>query len=418
MSKTDLISWPMVSKLAWRSLWRQRRRTLITVSSIGMGLAVAIFFVAVGEGVYKQVVNDGVRMQAGHITLENPEYQVAPSIDLWIETGGGLRQDIEKMPEVERTKAIIQGQGVAKSGSGAVGVGVMGVEPRVEREMSPLVKRLIAGSYLATNDGNKVVIGSKLAERLKLEVGKKLVISTNNANGDLVEELCRVKGIFRTGAVEIDGYLIQIPIGFARQLYGLPDNGMTQLGVILKRQEDQRRALERIRQLTTGRTIQAYPWQEILPEVAAYIRMDRTSNWVFQVLLIMVILFTIFNTLLMSAMEREHEFSVFLALGTPLRQLKGQLLVESIYLALMGSGIGILIGGSVAAAMQIWGLDLAFLLPEGVTVSGLAISTKVHAKLTLAILVWTSGLVTGATMLLSWAPMRRIGRIKIAEMLR
>jgi putative ABC transport system permease protein len=120
----------------------------------------------------------------------------------------------------------------------------------------------------------------------------------------------------------------------------------------------------------------------------------------------------------MSAVEREHEFAVCLALGTPSRQLRGQFLVEAVFLAVLGCAVGVLIGGLTAGAMQKWGLDLSFLLPEGVTVSGLAISTKIHAKLSAALLLWVTGLVSAATVLLSFVPMRRVSKIRVADVLR
>ena len=173
----------MISRLAWRSIWRNKRRTLITTVSIGLGLAIAIFFIAMAEGVYSQVVNDAVRMQAGHITLENPGYQRAPTVDLRIAGVEDLRHRIENIEAVELTKLLIWGQGVVNSGSGAVGVSVMGVEPHVELKTSPLALHIEAGEYLNDDDDRKAVIGAHLAEQLKLKLGSKMVLTTNNVDG-------------------------------------------------------------------------------------------------------------------------------------------------------------------------------------------------------------------------------------------
>ena len=150
-----------------------------------------------------------------------------------------LRSQIERLPQVERTKLIIMGQGIARSGSGDVSATLMGIEPSVELDTSPLVRHIVAGRYLNDDDGPWVVIGSEFAKRLKLAVGKKMVLTTNDAAGNLVDELCRVRGIFETGSVEIDGYFIQAPIDFARRLFGLPEEGATQLGVVLRMPEAQ-----------------------------------------------------------------------------------------------------------------------------------------------------------------------------------
>jgi len=408
----------MIIRLAWRSIWRHRRRTIITVSSIGFGLACAIFLIALADGVYDQMINDAVRMQAGHITLEHPDYRDAPSVDLFITNLSSLRTEIEKLPEVERTKLLISGQGVARSGAGAVGVSVMGVEPAVEKMTSPLARNIIAGDYLDEKDGSWVVIGSKLARRLKLKKGKKLVITTNDASGALVEELYRVKGIFETGSEEIDGYFIQAPLKAARSLYGLPPNAAIQLGVILHDPEKQREVLQKIKKMVNNKPIKAYPWQDILPELATYIRIDGGSNRIFQGILLFLILFTIFNTILMSVLEREREFAVLLALGTKPAELKGQVLVESAFIGLIGCFIGLLFGGTIAYAVQIWGWDISSFLQEGITVSGFAISTEMHAKVTASLLLSLGLIVFAATLLLSLIPMRRATHVRIADVLR
>jgi ABC-type lipoprotein release transport system permease subunit len=408
----------VIARLAWRSIWRNRRRTLITVLSIGFGLACTVFFIAIGEGVYAQLIDQVVRLQAGHITMEHPSYRDAPAVDLWVKAPESLRSRIERLPQVERTKLIIMGQGIARSGSGDVSATLMGIEPSVELDTSPLVRHIVAGRYLNEDDGPWVVIGSELAKRLKLKVGKKMVLTTNDAAGNLVDVLCRVRGIFETGSVEIDGYFIQAPIDFARRLFGLPEDGATQLGVILKIPEAQESVLREARLMVAEQDIAVLPWQEVIPEIASYIKLDKGSNWIFQAILIFLILFTIFNTILMSVLEREREFAVLLALGTKPVQLRLQILMESAYVGLIGCGLGLLVGGLAAWAAQVWGIDLRSLLEEGVTISGFAVSAKMHARVTTELLLGTAGLVFGATLILSLIPMHRAARLSIVDQLR
>ena len=391
---------------------------MITVLSIGFGLACTVFFIAIGEGVYAQLIDQVVRLQAGHITMEHPSYRDAPAVDLWVKAPESLRSRIERLPQVERTKLIIMGQGIARSGSGDVSATLMGVEPSVELDTSPLVRHIVAGRYLNEDDGPWVVIGSELAKRLKLKVGKKMVLTTNDAAGNLVDVLCRVRGIFETGSVEIDGYFIQAPIDFARRLFGLPEEGATQLGVVLTIPEAQESILQEVRLMVAEQDIAVLPWQEVIPEIASYIKLDKGSNLIFQAILIFLILFTIFNTILMSVLERQREFAVLLALGTKPAQLKFQILMESAYLGLIGCALGLLVGGLAAWAAQVWGIDLRSLLEEGFTISGFAVSAKMHARVTAGLLLGTAGLVFGATLILSLIPMHRASRLSIVDQLR
>ena len=408
----------MIARLAWRSIWRNRRRTLITVLSICFGLACTIFFIAIAEGVYAQLINEVVRMQAGHITLENSSYRAAAGVDLWLQTSESLRFRIEKLPQVERTKLIILGQGIARTGSGTVGATLMGIEPSVEKLTSPLAQKMTKGKYLQDNDGPWVIVGSALAQRLNLDVGKKIVITTNDATGTLVDSLCRVKGIFETGSVEVDGHFIQAPLGFTRTLFDLPDQAVTQMGIILNKPNTQEQVIQTVRQMVSDQSIAVRPWQQVLPEVASYIKLDRGSNIIFQALLVFLILFTIFNTLLMSVLERQREFAVLLAIGTKPSHLRLQILVESAYLGIIGCILGLFAGGLASWVVQTWGIDLASLLEEGFTISGFAVSTKLHAQLTPGLLFSTGGLVFATTLLLSLIPMNRATCLSIVDQLR
>jgi ABC-type lipoprotein release transport system permease subunit len=418
MRKGFLEQASMLRRLAWRSLWRQRRRTLISLASIGLGLSFVIYLIAMCEGVYHQVVNDALRMQTGHLTLEHPGYREAPGIELYVRGVPELRQHLKSLAGITWSKPLIQGQGVAKSGVAAVGISLMGVDPAVEQDLSPLSRSLVAGRYLSDQDDNRVVVGSHLARQLQVIPGKKLVLSTNNIKGELVEELVRVVGVFQTGSDEIDGHLVQTSLTLARRLFGLPSDSATQVGVFLRQLGDQSQVLQDLQRLMQGQNVAVRPWQEVLPELAAHVRMDRSINWIFQGLLLVIILFTIFNTLLMSVLERQREFAVLLALGTPPRFLKTQIFLEAIFLTLLACALGLGLGGSVAGAIQVWGQDISFLLPEQTNFSGIAMATRVYARVTLPLLLWTTGLVFVGTLLFAVISLRRINRISLAETLR
>ncbi len=408
----------MLIRLAFRNIWRNRRRTLITMFSMAFGLALAIFFISWGAGVYARLINQAVRLQAGHVTLEHPGYRDPPAVDLFVPGSSKIIEELSQWPEVERVKPIVLGQGMAKSGAGSLGVAVVGVLPSAEAASSPLVKNLSQGKYLADNDGPWCVVGKKLALKLNLGVGKKLVIATNDVGGNLVEELCRVKGIYDTGSDEIDTYLVQVPIGFARNLFRMPEDSATQLGVILRKADFQKRVLKRLSGHFPAGRVAARAWQEVMPEVASYIRMDKSSNWIFQAILLFLVLFTIFNTMLMSVLERRREFAVLMALGTKPSQIASLIFFESAFLGALGCAAGIVLGVVVALVFNVVGIDLAWFVKEGISISGFALSTRIYSKVTPGILLVPSILVFAAILVVSVIPMRRAVKFSIADVLR
>ena len=260
--------------ICWRSLWRNKRRTIISVSAISLGLSFAVFFLALGDGIYEQMIEDTVRMNGGHFTIEHPEYRQAPAIDLVVSDTDKLRRQLGMLKGVRSTKALVVGQGVAKTSTASTGVAILGIEPSAELATSPLAKRLVRGQYLADKDQRKVVIGSNMAERLKLDIGKKIVIVSTNTDGDMVEELVRVKGIFKMGSPELDGHLLQLPIDFARQFYGLEEAQATQVGVVVSNPKLRDMVMEQYAAVAPRGTV-VLPWEEVLPDLANYVRLDR-----------------------------------------------------------------------------------------------------------------------------------------------
>jgi len=411
----------MVLRLAWRSVWRHRRRTLITITSIGLGLAVVIFSLTLAEGMYRQLIDDAVRMQAGHVTLEAAAYRDAPSVDLRVGDTTALRERIARLPGVEATKLLVLGQGVGSTGRDSSGVSLLGVEPAVEARTSPLAQHVVAGSWFDDQDGGatpKVLVGSLLAERLDLEPGKKLVLTSNDAAGNLVETLFRVQGVFQAGTEEIDGYLVLAPIDAARRVFGLGADEATQLGVLVDDPDavdDVRRAVGAV---VTDPSVAVLPWRDVIPELWGFMQIDRVSNDVFHGLLLVLILFTIVNTILMSVLERRREFAVQMALGTAPRQLCLQLFGEAAVIGMLGCALGLALGGGVAGMIAARGWDLTALYGDGMNISGFAVDPVVHSHVSAGMLVRLALLVFGATLASSLPAMGRAVRVPLAEVLR
>lgn len=405
--------------LAWRNLWRHARRTAITLVSIAVGLAFVVFFIALAEGVYAQLVDDAVRMQAGHVTIEHEDYRTAPAVDLVVAEAAALRERVDAMAGVAATKLLASGQGIARSGRGAVGVSILGVEPDIESRTSPLAEKIVTGRYLEDGDRGLVVLGQSLAERLHLEIGSKLVLASNDRDGNLVEQLFRVAGTFRSGSEEIDGYLVETTLADTRRLFALDAGDASQIGVLARPGVDPYALAEAVAASLPARSrVVARPWQEVLPELAAFIRLDRVSDRVFQSFLVLLVLSTILNTLLMSVLEREHELAVMMAVGTTRRRVATLVFVEAAMMAALGCLFGLAAGAAAAGWVQVHGWDLRSLYGEGVSISGLAMSPILHARVTAKDLAGIGLSVFVATLLLALVPVRRAAQVVPTRSLR
>jgi len=408
----------MIAKLAWRSLWRYRRRTLLTVSAIMVGTALALFIITMADGMYKKLVDEAVRMGAGYVTVENPDYSRDLSISLTVDDVSGILLEARRIPGVIETKVIIQGQGVVATGSGSTGVGIFGVDPGSEHSVSPLSRRIQDGRYIEASDERGVVVGLALAERLKLRPGKKLVVTTNDVNGDLVNEMLRVTGVFQMGMEEADGFLIQVPLDVARRIFGIGRNEATRVGLILESPKEMRRVLSDLRGKLSARSVAVLPWQEVMPDLAGFMAVDKGFNYVFQAIIIFIIGFTILNTILMSVLERTREFATLLAIGTSPLRLRLQVAVESVFLGVLGTGTGLAVGGAFSWYFQVHGIDFSGIYSDDTTIVGYAIDPLIKNYVTVDAFALVGLFVLLLTMFIGLYPSWRSARISLTDVLR
>jgi ABC-type lipoprotein release transport system permease subunit len=414
------MNWATIFIQARRSSRRHLRRTLISSVAVAFGVAFTLFFLGFADGVYNQLINDAARLQAGHLTIQQREYLEAPALDLYVPNAQELADSLRQRADVAFAKRLINGQGMARSGAEATGVAIMGLEPDVERRLSPIADHIVEGEYLRDDDARWVLIGVDMASRLELAPGKKLVISANDANGDLVESLFRVRGVFQSGEPGLDGYVVQMPIGAASRLFALPEGAATDLGIILRHRKDRGRVTRAAQALIADRpALVLRGWEEVQPGLASYVRTDRGSLLIMAGVLVALTLFTIFNTLLMSVLERRREFAVQMAIGVSPGELGLQIIVEAAILALLGCALGSLLGLGANLYWMQSGIDMSALMgSDQVSVANFAVSPIIYPDLSLDSFARVIGSVFTATLLTGIFPLRLIRQMQLATELR
>jgi ABC-type lipoprotein release transport system permease subunit len=409
----------LITKIGWRSIWRNKRRTLISLFSIIIGTGIPIFFVCIAWGFYAGLIDDVARLMSGHITYEHVEYRNSPSNDLWVDDIQKINKTLNNNAEVLSTKQIVNLQGVAHTAKGSVGISLMGIEPEKEITISFLPETVIEGNYLSKEDGRWVVVGDQLAKNLNISVGKKFVFTTSDIKGDLVEELFRVKGIFKTGSKEIDGHFVQSDIEIARKIAGLGSDDVSQLGIIVKNPDTHENFLQDLQKSLAKKNGVFLSWQKIMPDVATTIRMDRTAISSFMIMLVVIVLFTMFSTILMSTLERKREFASLLAIGTQQKELKIQIFIETIFFGLIACPLGALLG--IGFAKWVEGYDMMNVVggkSEDMSVGGFGMDTIITPLFSAPLILQISIFFFLALQLLSILPIYLISRISITDELR
>jgi ABC-type lipoprotein release transport system permease subunit len=409
--------------LAMRNLRRQLRRTMLTAAVMVIGGALLIFSFALSDGTHEQWIDSGIRTSTGHITIEQPEYRLSRKLEdrLVTDVRGKAEQALaapEIAAQVVAVSSRLSVRALASSAQGARPVQVQAVDPKAEAQFSTLDDQLVEGRYLEPDDRLAAYIGVGLASSLDLRLGSRLVVQAQDTEQEIAAQLLRVVGIFRNGVPEVDQSVIHIPLDTAGEWLG-SEQDVTNVGVVLTDSTAVAAVtahLERALADPIGRgDSRVMGWREANPALAAAIAIDSFGNYLVFGILFIIIAFGIVNTVLMSVLHRHREFGVLQALGLTPGQTGTIVLVEGLTLTAVSGFVGVTLGYLVTWYFFGDGLDMAALMGEDMTFSGVVIDPimvpqfyPVRIVQILAFILWIGAVA-------SVYPALRAARIDVAE---
>jgi len=329
--------------LAWRNIWRHPRRTVLTISAMVFANVLLVFLLGLQFGQYRMMIDNSLRLLTGQMQVQAAGYLDDPDITLTIPEADGLSGQIREQTGLDAVTPRAEAFVLASSASRSIGVRVTGVDPQYEPRVSSIPGLVGQGRYLRDRNANELVIGSVLARNLELGIGDELTLLGSGRDGSIAATIAPVVGIFETGNRDIDRQMLLMPIGTFRELFVMP--GMAHRIVIGGGREQARRLSKQIRQLLVDRDeLVLLGWEQLLPGLKQAIQADLSSAWIMYAVLIVLVAFGMMNTMLMSVLERTHEFGILLALGVRHGRLGRMILLESAMLALIGLALGLLAG--------------------------------------------------------------------------
>jgi ABC-type lipoprotein release transport system permease subunit len=403
--------------LAWKNLWRNRRRTLITLAAMAFSVMLVQAFHNLSFGVYARMIDSGVRAGSGHIAVYRGDYAASRDEKLSF-APADLPGEISRLHGVAAVLPRVYLPGLAQSSRESRGILLTGIDPATELAVNPFLKNLPRGDIVRPEHPEDAVIGSRLVQELKIEKGGKFVVTVQSRSGELVSELFRVRAVVRTGIREVDGSLIMVGRERAAAMGGIPGE-VHELAVVLRRPGDDRTVFPAIAGLLVNHAgLQAVPWEKAMPNLANAIRLDYSSQKFIFVIILLIVTIGVVNTLLMAVMERIREFGVVLALGATPGRLRLMVLAEAATLGLAALALGTLLGSLATWYLVAHGIDLRAFLPEGIEFGGVVFDPVLRATWDIAWMAKIALYVVCLSLLASLYPAIKAGRIQPAEAMR
>lgn len=332
-------------KLAWRNLWRNKRRTLITTASIFFGVILSTIMSSMQEGSYAQYIKTIVNSYSGYIQVHSKGYWNDKVINNSLEYSL-VRQKLSDVKGITATSPRLENYALASSEEITKGVMVIGIAPIEEDAITNLSKKIIKGNYLKRDD-NGVVLGSTLARYLKLEAGDTVVLLSQGYHGIGAAGKYPVRGIIKQPSPELDRTVVYMNISDCQDLFSAPDR-LTSV-VIMVKNNDAMPAVKNDLISSLGTDYEVMDWKEINSILLKQIDSDRASGMIIKGVLYMIIAFGIFGTVMMMMAERRKEFGVIVAIGMQKYKLSYVLVLETILLGFTG-----VIAGIVASIPITW----------------------------------------------------------------
>jgi ABC-type lipoprotein release transport system permease subunit len=348
--------------MAWRNIWRNPRRTVLTICAITFASLLLVFMLSFQFGSYETMINTSVKISTGHLQIQAAKYQEKKSIRYVIPDPQKVAGIVNTIPEVAAYTFRGQAFALISSKNRSYGVVVTGINPPGEANVSRIKKLVREGNFLSATDVNQAVVGKLLAKNLRVTIGDELTLLGQGRDGSIAATVLQVKGIFSSGIDEFDRSAIQIPLSTFQDIFTM-DEAVHEIVVIGRALSDvsgiKAQLQEALPALNSRKPLKTLDWQEIMPGLRQAIEMDLVSGLIFYGLLIIVVAFSILNTFLMAIFERTKEFGVMMAIGTSPRRLTKVLLIESMTMTMIGIIAGIVLGIALTYYFQVYGIDFS-----------------------------------------------------------
>ena len=403
----------MLLKLAWRNLWRNRTRTWLSALVIAIGLVAMIFMDTMMVGMNTNMVKNATDSLMGHAQMHALGFRDEQDVKLTINDLDQALLQLEKHPDLKARSLRIVTQSMLSSSGGGEPVLSFGVDPEEEQLLSKFDEAIIEGEYLDSVSGQKLILGWKLAEKLELGLGDRLVLTAADAeSGEMVQELFRLSGIFKTGEEKMDASMVLVARKTLQSMLKL-EGRIHQIALRYSKLTQDGIPVNPLKKPDDSSKNELLLWTELMPSLYMISQMTDLSMAIMGTILFLIIALGITNTLLMGLYERMFEFGVIKSIGTTPWQAARIMLFEAVCLGFVSIIVGLILALFVTALFANYGIDYT-----GIEFSGVTFQEKIYPSYKWSRLVLYPFMSLGFTLLASLYPAFKLWKMLPVEALR
>ncbi|MBY7701108.1 ABC transporter permease [Vibrio harveyi] len=374
----------MLVKLAWRNLWRNKLRTSIMLGAMVFGLMGVVAMMGFMNGLVDSMIKNAISWQTSHLQIQQKSYLVNPELKDVIPDANEISKVLVSNREVKAISERFLADGMIASARSTRGIRINGVNIDQEQNITPLSQHIVDGEWLSEEARSPILVSSKIAERLKLRVGSKVVLTLSDVNGEVAGAAFRVRGIFKTPSTGFDDGNVYVRKVDLEKVAGL--SGTHEIAILLTSNNDAE--LKQLLAFThsilppeSKDLLSVRPWQEIQPLLSTMTSTMDVSNQVMLVVFVLAMTLGIINIMLMSVFERTREFGVLMAVGMQKHKIRLLIVFETLFLGLSGCALGLLGSAIMLKVLSITGLSLAG-MAEGLGAYG--VDTLLYPRVSIA----------------------------------
>ena len=351
----------MYLQLAWRNIWRNKRRTAIILTAVVIGVWSMILLGSLMRGMAVGMIKNGIATLTGHIQIHHRGYRNDPAIENSIADPRVVEDVLKKtLPPDSLWSSRIRVSAVASNARHSSGVTLVGIDPASEARISFIGAAIFNGRYLKPDDKNGILVGEALLKKFDTRPGRKLVLMSQDTNREIASRAFRIVGTFKAEMEATEKQYVFVTRRASQKMLKLQD-GISEFSILLPGKPDNPGVYNALKTALPSRQLEVHTWRELLPFQMAYLKILDGFMWIWYLVVFVAMGFGIVNTTLMAVFERMREFGLLKALGMKPWWILREVLTESFLLLVTGMAVGNALGFVCIYVLSGSGIDLSAL---------------------------------------------------------